>query len=736
MRTNLFFRLGEWVYRFRLLIIVLWTVIIISCIPLLATLTAPFQSTGFEVENSESVRTKEYLDKHLGYHSNRFIAIYQSKHLLATNPLYINKLKKSLSGLKHFPMKHEIIYPDVNAKQISKDKHSAYVVILFKDNTFMDHNLLLQFQAAIKPPTDMRMRLGGEALFIETINQQTQEDLYHADSVAAPASIITLILVFGTIIAALVPIVLGGGCALIILTTLYFLGHLFSLSIFTLNIALLLGLCLSLDYSLFIIYRFREELHLQDSVVGAVATTIATAGKSVFFSGLAVFVSLSALLLFPINILFSVGVGGLVAVFGAVAIAVTLLPAILAVLKQGINRWSIRFGYAESNRHLWGRLAAVVVSRPFLFFFSALLLLLCLAYPFMHVRFGISDMHILPTHTESYQFIHMYEKKFNENELAPIVLVVKSTHERILSKASIKKIYDFAQKLKKLPLVENVDSIVTTTPALKAAQYYALYNLPKKLLPPSIQQLLKTTSGRDFTVINVVSKYGSNSAKTMKLITQLQQMHPGKGLTLQLTGEPVNNAEVIHSIAHIFPYAVVWIMILTYVILLVLLRSLFLPFKAIVMNVLSLCASYGVLVFVFQEGNLHQLLNFNPQGMLDISLLIIIFCALFGFSMDYEVFLLTRIKECHELTHDTDKSIVFGIDKSCRIITSAAIIVIVLCGSFMLADVLMVKEFGLGIAIAIFVDAFIIRVFLVPAIMAVVKEWNWYLPRWLDRILP
>lgn len=154
------------------------------------------------------------------------------------------------------------------------------------------------------------------------------------------------------------------------------------------------------------------------------------------------------------------------------------------------------------------------------------------------------------------------------------------------------------------------------------------------------------------------------------------------------------------------------------------------------MNVLSLCATYGVLVFVFQEGHLHQLLNFDPQGILDISLLVIIFCALFGFSMDYEVFLLTRIQEAYEQSKNNDQSIVFGIEHSSRIITSAAIIVIVTCGSFMVAEVLMVKEFGLGIAVAIFVDAFLVRTIFVPATMALVKRWNWYFPKWLDKILP
>lgn len=252
----------------------------------------------------------------------------------------------------------------------------------------------------------------------------------------------------------------------------------------------------------------------------------------------------------------------------------------------------------------------------------------------------------------------------------------------------------------------------------------------------NLEQFLDQSTRHKFTVLKVVSRYSQDSDETKKLIEDLRTLKPGKGLTTSLTGSPVINDEVLEVIAKILPYAIAWVFFITYLILLILLRSIFLPLKAIFMNVLSLCTSYGVLVFIFQEGHFHNLLQFSPQGILDVNLIIILFCALFGFSMDYEVFLLTRIHEAYQEYHDNEKSIVFGIVKSSRIITSAALIVIVLCGSYMVADVLMVKQFGLGIAVAIFVDAFAIRTILVPATMTLVKQWNWYLPKWLDKVLP
>ncbi len=737
-KTDLFYRLGELVYKGRILIVCFWVFLMLGCIPFVPHIMSPFKSTGFVDETSKGYKNAQFLDKELGYRNNQIVISYYSNALRATNSLFKQKIKNSLSKLNKFPMKHDIIYPTNTNKQISKDKHTAFAVISFRTSTPLTQQELSQFKSLLKPPSMMSMKLGGEPIFIDDMNKQTQKDLYKADMVAAPVSIIIMILIFGSLVAALVPIVLGGGCALLILTTLYFIGQAFTLSIFTLNIALLLGLCLSLDYSLFIISRFRNELQKKTSMPHIMGTTLDTAGKAVFFSGLAVFISISVLLIFPINILFSVGVGGLVAVFVAVFVSIIILPAILGILKTNINRLPVRI---FKNRHrtgspFWRGLASTVIKRPLLYFILILCFLLFLGYPFLKVNVGIADAHILPVHSDSRVFFDEYKSKFNENDLSPIQLIITSKNDDILSNSSISKLYDFTKKLKSNPSVSKVNSIVTSDDDLTKKQYNYLYKSSNRNKNTEVKQLLRLTTRDNFTMMGVVSKYPVNSAETKALIAQIEKMNPGRGLTLQVTGVPVNNAEVLSTIKRLFPYALLWIIVLTYVILLILLRSIFLPLKAILMNIISLSASYGVLVFIFQEGYLHEYLNFTPQGMLDTSLLIIIFCALFGFSMDYEVFLLTRIKEFYDKTKDNNKSIIYGIDKSSRIITSAAIIVIFLCGSFMVADVLMVKEFGLGIAVAIFVDAFLVRSILVPSTMVLLKKWNWYLPKWLDRILP
>lgn len=735
--SGIFFKLGGHVFRLRKFIVGFWLCAFIACLPFLIHTIPPFQDTGFVAEGSISDKTDRFLNEKLGYGHNEFMILYHSKTLVATDPVYLNHIKQSLSGLKKLPYEYEILYPQ--GQQISSDKHTAYAVIILKTNTTLSSKELENFTAAIKQPKSMSMQIGGEPIFIEKINQQTQKDLFHGDLFAIPISIITLLIIFGSVTATLVPIGIGACCATIMIAILFIIGQMTTLSIFTLNIASLLGLCLSLDYALFIINRFIDELKNNKPTDLCIQTTLATAGKAVFYSGLAVFTSLSALLFFPINVLYSVGVGGLVAVFVAVATGLTLLPALLAILGPRINAFPIRKislqNYVQLNpNNIWYRIASNVVKHAFKYFFFTLFFLLFLAYTVVKIQIGISTLHVLPEDSENQIFITTYDKHFNEEELSPIVLVVSAQKGSILSPDYLSKLYDLVEKIKVHPAVADVNSIVSLDAPLSKAQYKAMYQ--NKIQDPNLEVLLEQSTRKQFTVIKIVSRYSEDSEKTKQLIQDLRAMKPGKGLSAQLTGSPVINQEVLSAIAKILPYAACWIFLITYCILLFLLRSVFLPLKAIFMNILSLCTSYGVLVFIFQEGHFHSFLQFSPQGVLDVNLIIVLFCALFGFSMDYEVFLLSRIHEAYLNYHDNEKSIVFGIVKSSRIITSAALIVIVLCGSYMVADVLMVKQFGLGIAVAIFVDAFAIRTILVPSAMALLKKWNWYLPQWLDKIIP
>lgn len=738
MHKGFFYQFGKFIFVARYAIVLISAILLAICIPILPKAVANFNSTGFTDPQSQSGKADKFLETHLNYSQNRFIVIFQAKQSFAAHPELFDEIKNAFRDIKNLSMQTEIFYPDTNKEQLSADKHTAYVVVMVKNNHELSDEQLHEIFTAIKKPAHLTMIVGGQPVFMSDTKVQTQKDLIRAEYIATPVAVITLLIVFGSVVAALVPMLLDGFCATFILSILYLIGQHLSLSIFTLNIALLLGLCLSLDYALFIISRFRQEIVLEKNVIDALAVTLATAGKAVFFSGLAVLISLSALLLFPINILVSVGIGGIIAVSVAVLVSVIILPAILAILKKRINLFSISiFSKKDSlkERRFWQWLVKKVVHRPWTYFIFILAILLIMGLPFLSVQLGISDYHILPKNLKSREVFDLFETKFSENQIMPITVLATATHNNILTKNNIAYLYQLGNQLKHQPGVKSVNSIVNTNPQLTKQEYQMLYTQNKDRMPAELKQLLKVTTKNNFTVFTVVSKYPTNSKQNTELVNTLRKLKT-PGLQIEVTGVPVNTDDVLAKIASIFPYAFLWVIVLTYLILLFLLRSIFLPIKAIIVNMLSLFASYGMLVFIIQQGHLASLLNFQAQGLIDISLLIIIFCALFGFSMDYEVFLLSRIKERYEQVEHNTLSIGYGIVHSSTIITSAAIIVILICFSFLSANILLVKAFGLGIAIAIFIDAFLIRTLMVPAIMQILGKWNWYLPNWIDRLLP
>lgn len=739
MKDDVFFRLGKFIYNFRWLIIISWMLLLFLCIPFIPKVFDPFKSIGFVDASSQSALTDEMINKKFGYGiNNRFIILYSSDKLIATDNAFQSAIKNSLSGIKNLPIKHVIIYPDSNNKsQISKDKHTTYAVIAFESDQMIDSKFLSKLRAHITPPKNLIMKIGGEPIFLDDTQVQTQRDLYKAEYFATPVAIITMLIVYGCLVAASLPIIFSGIGMIFILIILYLFAQTFNLSVFTINIALLLGLCLSLDYALFIISRFREEIRLPQTIEQALGNTLLTAGKAIFFSGLAVFISLSALLLFKVNVLFSVGIGGLSAVFVSVTVALLLLPSILAVLGHRINAFSLPFINKQTTHQskFWKSIGIYVIKHKCVAFLSTLLLLLAIGYPFFHAVFDISDFRILPKNMESRQVFDKFENEFGESQLSPILLVVKTPNANVLTSKNIGYLYDLATSLKKNQHIDQVISIVTTDPHLTKDKYQMLYTHPE-YMSKDVNNMLKLMVHKNITIMTIISKYPRNSPKTSELIKNLRAIKPGHGLIINVTGSIVSTMDVVKSISHTLLYAVLWVIGFNYLIMLCLLRSLILPLKAIFMTILSLFASYGILVFIIQYGYGHHFLHFDPQKMLDISMVIIIFCALFGVSMDYEVFLLTRIKESYEITNQINKSIIYGIDHSSKIITSAAIILILICLVFMTADIIIVKAFGLGIAVAVFIDAFLIRTILVPATMGILQSWNWYLPKWLDKLLP
>lgn len=728
----------DFVQRYSVIILIVWLAFALISLPYLFSANKFFKIGGVTDAHVESTLAENLMRDKLPYGGTRIYVLYKSNTLKTTDPKFFAEVRKSLNGLKSFSLPYQLIEPYKNLRQIAADKKAVYVMIILKKPAEEAASWMPELHTKLGKPKSLEMYIGGDASFVEDIKEISRTDLLRAELIAIPISIIALVFVFGALVAGLVPIFSGFISVSIVIGIMYWLGHTLELSIFILNISTMLGLGLTLDYTLLIVNRFREELSHGQTSKEAMAISLATAGKSVFFSGVAVFISLSALLFFPVNVLYSIGIGGMIVVLIAITSALVFLPALLIILGKYVNAGSLikKRSATATQESIWFKLSMGIMRRPLMIFFPTIIFLLMLGYPFLHVKINLVDPTMLPVWADSHQLVDQFKKEFNANELTPIFIVAEGKNKSILSPNNISSLYDFVSLLKKDSRVNYIDSIVSLDTKMKKKQYQHLYQLPFTSLSPPIKNFIKQSTVNQYTVMTVISQYPVNDQTTFDLVNTIRSAQIGNQITHQVTGISAFIMDTINSIYMRFFMLIGVVSVITYCVLLVLLRSVFLPLKAIIMNFLSLMVSYGMLVYIFQEGHFSHLLDFKMLGFTDMNLPIVLFFGLFGLSMDYEVFLLTRIKEFYEITGDNTRSIALGLEKSARVISSAALIIVLVAGAFVTADIIFVKAFGLGLALAIAVDASIIRILLVPATMRLMGSWNWYLPKWLDKILP
>jgi putative drug exporter of the RND superfamily len=438
-------------------------------------------------------------------------------------------------------------------------------------------------------------------------------------------------------------------------------------------------------------------------------------------------------------ILRSVGVAGAIVVALAVASALTLLPAILTILGPRIDRLAVRrVAVTSGTDGAWARLARQVMRHPVAVIVPTLVFLLVLGSPFLHARFNAPDSSILPPEVPSRAAFDRLQAQFGEGEFAPLVLAVRTTGPAT-GAANLAALYEWSRRLSADPRIARVDSLVDVDPRLSLPQYQLLYADPNGPRDRYIQTALAATTRGDLTAFTIVTRYGPNRDEGRALVRDLRTpgspVAPPAGITALVGGGAADVADVVDRVRADFPRTALFIVVTTYLVLFVLLRSVVLPAKALVMNTLSIVASFGALVWIFQDGNLSAPLGFQPLGFVETTQPVILFCVLFGLSMDYEVFLLTRMKEVWDRTHDNVEAVAGGMERSGRIVTSAALIVVVVAGSFAFADIVLIKALGVGMAIAVALDATVIRALLVPATMRLLGRWNWWLPARLERFV-
>ncbi len=532
------------------------------------------------------------------------------------------------------------------------------------------------------------------------------------------------------------------------LALIYVVAQQIEMSIFVLNIATMLGLALAIDYSLFIVSRYREELRRGRTVGEAVERAVATSGKAVVFSGLAVAIGLSGLLLFEAPAIRSIGISGALVVLSSVVFALTFLPAVLGMLGHRVNSLSLG-GLRHRFRPLrdtsdairtsrWERVAHAVMRRPIAVLVPTLAILLIAGTPFLRLEQGVPGAEIYPEGVESRDAYVALQTEFAPGETTPIVILADIPGAPT-DVATIAALGAYAAALEAIEGIDRVEGPFTLSdPAtgvpLTPDEVAALYALPDGQRPEGLDALLERYV-RDGTVrLDAISPLSPSTPAATDLIPIVRAVSAGEGYTTQVGGSAASGYDFLVSQGQRAPYAVGLTLIASALILFLLFGSVVIPIKAVIMTLLSIAASFGALVWIFQEGNLSGLLDFEPLGYTIAGNPIIMFSVIFGLSMDYEVLLLSRIQEAYRRTGDNTASVAEGLSRTAGVITGAALIMVVVFSAFALAEVITIKSIGVGMAIAVAVDATIIRVLLVPATMRLMGRWNWWAPGPLGRL--
>jgi len=544
-----------------------------------------------------------------------------------------------------------------------------------------------------------------------------EEDLQRAEVVSLPVTLILLLLVFAAVVAALLP--LGVGVLAVVggVSGTLLLARVTDVSQYALNVVTLIGLGVAIDYSLFIVNRFREELAAGASRQDAIARTVATAGRAITFSGITVAIGLSAMLFYRGTFLASLGAAGAIVVGLAILYGLTFLPALLSVIGPSVDRWRLPLPRARSGRGFWHAMATGVMRRPLLALLPALAALLVAGIPFLHLRMANGDVDMLPPRIEARQGYDTLLKDFPGQDQTSFQIVAYYPGGSPLSPARVGDLYDLSRRIARMPNVLRVQGIVDLDPALARADYQRMYSGPAESLPGDVQDVVKRSTGSHIVVLTAYSNKQASSDEARAIVREIRAGHAlSDGGQVLVTGQTGFDIDVIKFITDRTPIAVAVVVLVTYFVLFLLTGSIVLPLKAVVVNLLSISASFGALVWIFQDGHLSHLLGFTAQS-LDPSVPVILFSIVFGLSMDYEVLLVSRIQEEFRRLGNNTQAVTEGLQRSGRLITGAAAVMVAVFLAFGLAEVVIIKAIGLGLAIAVALDATIVRALVVPAVM-------------------
>ena len=770
----MFAALGRFSFRFRWLVVGVWLLLFAGGLIATPYLTTVLQGGGFSNPGAPSQQAATLIQDRLKLGQTNLVVVFASKDLDARGKEFIAAEDSALASITaaRIPRLASIqTYASTGSDQlVSKDGKSSVAVLTFDAASQSVQLETQRIRAALASSSSsatsgasLQSYVSGEPAVNADLSAISMRDLRKIELYALPVALVALILLFGTLVSAALPVITGGLAVSVTLGGLYLLGRVTNMSIFSMNTATLLGLAVAIDYALFIVARFREELRAGASTEEAVVTTVARAGRSVFFSGIAVVVGVVGMAFIPFPAVRSLGIGGALVVFFSVAASLTFMPALLGLLGPRVNAVRIIPQRRAVQGRFWTGWSSFLTRRPWLVVAVSLALVAVAASPILHMRTAMTSAAALPASTESRRGYEILDSQFDRSALSPIsVLVTWDGAGGTIDMAKAASLYTFGQQLAATPGVASVTSPfnlpgLTDISALAGLwqQFQSLLTNPNANLNipagglklpngttitaqqmSQIQALVKESVGPEAMLYRVVSKAAPSSAEAQTLSKTIAQMQVPAGFAVHVAGETANDRDFFSELSGRLPWVLAWIALTTFIILLFLLRSLLLPLLAVLVNTLTIVMGYGAIVWLFQGSRYEAPLGFTATGAIDAIIPVVMLCVLFGITMDYAVFSLTRMHESWLHERDKSRSVSDGLIHSGRIILSAALLVIIVTGAFVFTGVSETKMLGLGIALAVALDAVLIRMALLPALMRYFGKANWWMPRWLDAILP
>ena len=702
-----------------------------------------FDSTLVPIE-TESGQALNLMQRDLPARPLAFHLIFHHPTLPASHPTVRAEILLALAPLRDHPRVSAIRTAwdtsPIDRDRMSRDEHYTRASVELRGYSSAVESMVFAAEgseaySALRPlvRSDVLTVVAAGALALHhDFNETTRRDVRRAETVILPVVPVLLLLAFGSVMAAMLPFGVGLLAVVGGLAATGLLSRISSVSIYATNVVTMIGLAVAIDYSLFIVSRFRDEIR-QGSVADALGRTLGTAGVSIFFSGLTVAVGLLGLYALGLGNLGSIGLCGTLVVSLAVIYSLTFLPALLAVLGPRVNAWPVfRLSQGRTGGRFWRGLTAVVMAHPWKILLPVTAALLLLGSPFTRIRLGASDIGILPPSAEARQGEEILRREFPGQETNRIIVVLDYGEGSPLTTSRIDRLYDYARRLAREPGVSRVDSFVTLDPRINREQYQALSVLPAGARPPMIQAALAQTVGQHTTILVLHTPHAAGSDAAQALVRRIRAEREVADARVLVTGHTAFDLDFTSLVRNRAPRAVAVIVAATCFALFWLLGSLLLPIKAVIMNFLSISASYGALVWIFQDGHFAHWLGFT-HGPIESGTPLIMFCVTFGLSMDYGVLLLSRIREEYQRSGDNTLAVAVGLERTGRLITAAAAIMAAVFFGFALADLVVIKAIGIGMGIAVVVDATIVRMLLVPATMRLLGRWNWWAPDALAR---